>query len=64
SLVISRSSTLAAILAPDRRLRSEHHFGGEAPEPGYGNRQTLVVTPLAVFLRPNSQDAFLGSEAT
>ncbi|HEY2053447.1 MAG TPA: hypothetical protein VGH14_05885, partial [Solirubrobacterales bacterium] len=47
SLVISRSSTLAAILAPDRRLRSEHHFGGEAPEPGYGTRQTLVVTPLA-----------------
>jgi hypothetical protein len=33
SLVIFRSSTLAAILASDRRLRSEGHFGEEAPEP-------------------------------
>ena len=46
SLVISRSSTLAAILAPDRRFRSEGQFGGGALGPGYGNRQTLVVTPL------------------
>jgi hypothetical protein len=46
SLVISRSTTLAAIVAPDRRLRSEGHFGGGSSEPGYGNRQTLVVTPL------------------
>ena len=48
SLVISRSSTLAAIWSPDHRLRSGDHFGGGAPEPGYGNRQTLVVTPLGV----------------
>jgi acyl-CoA dehydrogenase len=27
-------------------LRSEDHFGDGALEPGYGNRQTLVVTPL------------------
>jgi hypothetical protein len=50
SLVISRSSTLAAISASDRRLRSEDHFGGGALEPGYENRQTLVVTPLAASL--------------
>jgi hypothetical protein len=27
-------------------LRSEDHFGAEGLEPGHGNRQTLVVTPL------------------
>jgi len=45
-LLISRSCTLAAIVASDRRLRLGNHFGGGASEPGYGNRQTLVVTPL------------------
>jgi hypothetical protein len=45
-LLISRNTTLAAISASDRRLRSEDHFGARGLEPGYGNRQTLVVTPL------------------
>ena len=52
SLVISRNCTLAAI-DPSRSsiALGGHDFAGGALEPRYGNRQTLVVTPLDALRR-------------